>query len=203
MNINRDSLIAALSEYALRDLPDVDDGQSVWIKAIALVRKKDGTSSYVCFKKEPYTFCNVVLKDFGTCSAIADFEEFYPFSFLKSGYMPVFKGQKKEDRVKYLNKYNKDVDYSAYTLKELDKEIISIAIERQLKEEIWGCFKYIGLPMETVMSLPIQDRKFYIIKHNEAMEMESRQMRAAEKGNSHDSTISGEALNALIVTLSS
>ena len=75
MNINRDSLIAALSEYALRDLPDVDDGQSVWIKAIALVRKKDGTSSYVCVKKEPYTFCNVVLKDFGTCSAIADFEE--------------------------------------------------------------------------------------------------------------------------------
>lgn len=68
--------------------------------------------------------------------------------------------------------------------------------ERQLKEEIWGCFKYIGLPMETIMSLPIQDRKFYIIKHNEAMEMENRQMRAAEKGNSHESTISGEALNA-------
>lgn len=134
MNINRDSLIAALSEYALRDLPDVDDGQSVWIKAIALVRKKDGTSSYVCVKKEPYTFCNVVLKDFGTCSAIADFEEFYPFSFLKSGYMPVFKGQKKEDRIKYLSKYN-NIDYSGYTLKELDRLIVSTAMERQLNDE--------------------------------------------------------------------
>lgn len=68
--------------------------------------------------------------------------------------------------------------------------------ERHLKEEIWGCFKYIGLPMETIMSMPIQDRKFYIIKHNEAMEMEEKRLKAAERGSSHDSTISGEALNA-------
>jgi hypothetical protein len=74
--------------------------------------------------------------------------------------------------------------------------ILPSEYERQLKEEIWGCFKYIGLPMETIMSMPIQDRKFYIIKHNEAMEMEEKRLKAAEKGNSHDSTISGEALNA-------
>jgi len=38
--------------------------------------------------------------------------------------------------------------------------------ERMLKEEIWGCFKHIGIPIETVMSLPIQDRRFFIMKHN-------------------------------------
>jgi hypothetical protein len=70
------------------------------------------------------------------------------------------------------------------------------AYEKQLKEEIWGCFKYIGLPMDTIMSMPIQDRKFYIIKHNEAMEMEEKRMKAAERSSSHDSTISGEALNS-------
>lgn len=68
--------------------------------------------------------------------------------------------------------------------------------ERQLKEEIWGCFKYIGLPMDTVMSMPIQDRKFYILKHNEAVEMENKRIQAAERGSSHESTISGEAVNA-------
>jgi hypothetical protein len=68
--------------------------------------------------------------------------------------------------------------------------------ERKLKEEIWGCFKYIGLPMDLIMSMPIQDRKFYIIKHNEAMQLEERQMKATERGSSRDSTISGEALNA-------
>ena len=68
--------------------------------------------------------------------------------------------------------------------------------ERQLKEEIWGCFKYIGIPMETIMAMPIQDRKFYIIKHNEAMQMEEKRLKDAERGNSHDSTISGEAINS-------
>jgi hypothetical protein len=74
--------------------------------------------------------------------------------------------------------------------------ISPIDYERQLKEEIWGCFKYIGLPMETIMALPIQDRKFYIVKHNEAMQAEEKRMKSAEKGNSHDSTISGEAVNS-------
>jgi hypothetical protein len=40
--------------------------------------------------------------------------------------------------------------------------------ERQLKEEIWGCFKYIGIPMETLMNMPISDRKYYIMLHNKA-----------------------------------
>lgn len=135
MDIKRESLVSALSAYSLRDIPQPDDGQSVWVKAIALVNKKDGTQGYVCVRKDPKTLNNVICNDFGTSAVVVNFVEFYPFSFLQSGYMPVFKGQKKEDRVKYLNKYNKDVDYSAYTLKELDKEIISIAIERQLKEE--------------------------------------------------------------------
>lgn len=43
--------------------------------------------------------------------------------------------------------------------------------ERQLKEEIWGCFKHIGIPFDTIMSMPIQDRRFYIMKHN--MEQEA------------------------------
>jgi hypothetical protein len=50
--------------------------------------------------------------------------------------------------------------------------------------------------MDVIMSMPIQDRKFYIMKHNQSMEMEEKRMKASEKGNSRDSTISGEALNA-------
>jgi hypothetical protein len=36
-----------------------------------------------------------------------------------------------------------------------------------LKDEIWGCTHYMKLPMETVMRLPVQDRRYYIQKHNE------------------------------------
>ena len=42
--------------------------------------------------------------------------------------------------------------------------------ERRLRDEIWGCFKYIGIPMETIMKLPIQERKYYIYKHNQEQE---------------------------------
>ncbi len=38
--------------------------------------------------------------------------------------------------------------------------------ERNFKEEIWGCFKYIGIPLETLMNMPVSDRKFYIMMHN-------------------------------------
>ena len=44
--------------------------------------------------------------------------------------------------------------------------ILPNEFEKNLKDEIWGCFKYIGIPMDTIMNMPIQDRKYYIMKHN-------------------------------------
>ena len=38
--------------------------------------------------------------------------------------------------------------------------------EKSFKEELWGCFKYIGIPLDTLMSMPVADRKFYIMMHN-------------------------------------
>jgi hypothetical protein len=38
--------------------------------------------------------------------------------------------------------------------------------EKSFKEELWGCFKYMGIPMDTLMNMPVSDRKFYIMMHN-------------------------------------
>lgn len=46
--------------------------------------------------------------------------------------------------------------------------------------------------METVMNLPIQDRKYYIMKHNADEEQLKREIEGGD-GDSH--TIEGEALN--------
>ena len=35
-----------------------------------------------------------------------------------------------------------------------------------LLDEIYGCFKYIGIPIDTVMNMPVQDRKYFISRHN-------------------------------------
>ena len=39
--------------------------------------------------------------------------------------------------------------------------------EAVLMEEIWGCFKHMNIPLETIYSMPIMTRKFFIKKHNE------------------------------------
>lgn len=62
--------------------------------------------------------------------------------------------------------------------------------------EIYGCVNYLNLPYETVMDLPIYVRKFWIKKHNHAVEEEQAEMERAKLGQSGVDTISGEGLNA-------
>ena len=65
---------------------------------------------------------------------------------------------------------------------------ISPDYERNLKDELYGCFKYIGIPFDILNKMPIRDRKFYIAKHNGSVEDEKRK----EQG---DSRIDGEMIN--------
>lgn len=60
-----------------------------------------------------------------------------------------------------------------------------------LKDEIWGCFKYIGIPMEEIMRMPIQDRKYYILKHNE----EQGKLRSSADAGNNTTRVYGESLN--------
>jgi hypothetical protein len=39
-----------------------------------------------------------------------------------------------------------------------------------LLDEIYGCFKYIGIPIDTVMNMPVQNRKYFISRHNKDTE---------------------------------
>ena len=76
-----------------------------------------------------------------------------------------------------------------YNLTSLFFSIWPSDFEKTLTDEIWGCVKYVGIPYDTVMKMPIHVRKYFIKKHNE--EQESR------NGGYNSSTrhISGEALN--------
>lgn len=41
-------------------------------------------------------------------------------------------------------------------------------------------FKYMGIPIETIYSMPIHDRKFFIMKHNEEQEGIVRMQKSSE-----------------------
>ena len=136
-NKSDESLIDALSFCSLRDLPEVEDGENVWIRAIAKVVKADGQSYYVYVEKDE-NLQNRIIKDFGPISALVKIVEYYPFSYLKPAFMPKFKGKSKEgkeERIAYLTRYNKDLDYSNYSVKELDKLILGGAIKKQMEQE--------------------------------------------------------------------
>ena len=60
---------------------------------------------------------------------------------------------------------------------------ISPKSEQYLREELWGCFKYIKIPFETLYKMPVRERKFYIERHNEAAKEENDKMEG--KSNSY------------------
>lgn len=50
---------------------------------------------------------------------------------------------------------------------------ISPEFVKALREELFGCFKYIHIPYSELMKMPTKDRKYYIRKHNEVTEKEN------------------------------
>lgn len=137
-NIERESLVSALAYCSLRDLPEIDNGEEVWIYAVAKVEKSDGSTSYALVEKDDEG-SNRFLKDFGSISAIRSVVSFHPYVFLKPAYLPKFKSEKKEERVEYLNKKLSDGrDFAKMSKKELDIIILNLAIKNQKSKEHYG-----------------------------------------------------------------
>lgn len=137
-DIKEDSKLKALAYCGLRELPEVEDKEHFWLRAIALVKKVDGSENYVYVEKDLNTLEPRMVKDFGAIAMVYETVEYYPYSYLKEQYMPKFKTAKKEERIKYLTAYDKSVDFTEYTLKELDKEVMRRAARKQMDVEKRG-----------------------------------------------------------------
>jgi hypothetical protein len=127
------SLVDALSWASLRELPEKDNGENIYILALALVTKRDGSKSYVATRKT-MDGKDKVVKVFGSTSIIVKIEEVYPYLLLDGNYLPTFEGKKREERIKWLSMSNPDIDYSEFTLKELNREILGVAMKNQLRD---------------------------------------------------------------------
>ena len=120
--------MAALAYCDLKSLPKKDSKDYYWLKALGLVSKADGTKSYVLLRMDT-DFTQRVIKDFGTISTIVSVDEVYPFYMLQEKWIPVFKTQKKEDRLEWLRRIGDKADYSELTLKALEKIILGHAVQ--------------------------------------------------------------------------
>lgn len=129
--IERQSLMQCLDWCSVRTLPAEYDGKNVYIKAIGKVSKKDGTFAYVAIKKDKQGNDKIV-RDFGSMSAIHKIEKIYPYLYLDALFLPVFKTAKKEERIMFLSSVYKGRSFTEMTLKELDKEVLNYAIQRNI-----------------------------------------------------------------------
>lgn len=132
-DILRESLIDALSWASLRELPEKDNGENIWIRALALVSKRDGSKAYVALVKGKDGEDRII-RDFGSVSIIVKIEEIYAFEYLDSSYLPTFDSKKKEDKIKWLSMQRPEVNYEEMSSKELNKAILHVAMQNQLAD---------------------------------------------------------------------
>ena len=131
-NIKKKSLISCLAALDLRDLPKEWDKEDVWILAVGLVSKIDGTFSYAALRKDEDGNARVV-KDFGNICAIRKIEKVYPYKFLDASFMPMFKTRAKDERIAWLERMGEKGNFIEMSAKELEKKVLNVAIQQALK----------------------------------------------------------------------
>ena len=131
-NIKGKSLISCLAALDLRDLPKEWDKEDVWILAVGLVSKIDGTFSYAALRKDEDGNARVV-KDFGNICAIRRVEKVYPYKFLDASFMPMFKTRAKDERIAWLERMGEKGNFIEMSAKELEKKVLNVSIQQALK----------------------------------------------------------------------
>jgi hypothetical protein len=143
----------------------------LWLKAIGLVKKSNGTQNYALFE---YDGINTKLKrDFGAMAVVSEIVAMYPYEFLEKKYIPLFKSEKA--MVFYAKEYgHKDMSNNIVregkSQEQIDKDLA------ELKQFI---FKTIVRVAQLKIDEEIEMQKF-IEEHGEAIE-KTRQARRGRK----------------------
>ena len=79
---------------------------------------------------------------------------------------------------------------------------ISPDFEKNLKEELFGCFKYINIPFRELEHMPTRDRKAYIHMHNKAVKKENDEYERLSKGGGKESAASSDDMLNMFTDMS-
>lgn len=132
MNAKQKSLVLALAWCDLKALPQSDTKESIWLRAIALVSKSDGSKNYAVYERDSDGNPKCI-KDFGTICQIVNIDEIHPFYVLDPSKIPSFKGKFKDERIAWLKANGIHVNADDVTTKELDRMILNLSISFALK----------------------------------------------------------------------
>lgn len=135
MNIKENSLKRALTAKCLSELPKQfrEDGGEYWLEAIILVRKRDGSQSYVSGKRSVDGKI-IYTADYGEMSPIAGLISVHPYLYLdKNKYMPYKTVEQKRHALAQYIGGDDDAKKAVEELpdSEVEYQILQIAIEAQ------------------------------------------------------------------------
>ena len=136
MTKTEESLFSCLAFCKLSQLPEKEDGKSVWISAVCRTKKNDGCH-YYAYVERGKDGKPKIMRDFGAVRAIVKMEEFYPIVYLDSSYVKKFKKDEEGTArlIEHLKSEGVKIDFENATRKDLDKENVKIAIQKQLADE--------------------------------------------------------------------
>ena len=134
-NIKERTLVEALSFCGVRELPEELKGKEVWIKAIGLVSKVDGSQSYVYLERGELGASNIK-KDFGTLSPIVKIDKIYPYLYLSEDEVPKFSKEEKGEKTSWLvaRGYNEE-ELSIKTPQQINKLVIDECVKAALNKD--------------------------------------------------------------------
>ena len=134
-NIKERTLVEALSFCGVRELPEELKGKEVWIKAIGLVSKVDGSQSYVYLERGEFGASNIK-KDFGTLSPIVKIDKIYPYLYLSEDEVPKFSKEDKGEKTSWLvaRGYNEE-ELSTKTPQQINKLVIDECVKAVLNKD--------------------------------------------------------------------
>ena len=124
------SMVDALSYCSLKELPPEWDNENVYLKALALVKKVDGSESYVLIQKNRMGE-DVIVKDFGSSAVVCEKKGIYPFIYMEAKWIPILRN--KEEKVSWLVKFGeKEEEVSTLPSKKLDKLVLNVAMRNAI-----------------------------------------------------------------------
>lgn len=78
----------SLTMAGLKEVPEKDDGEHIYTRAVALIKKRDGSVNYALLKKN-IKGEDVICADFGHVCTMSAILEIYPYEYLDEMYMPL------------------------------------------------------------------------------------------------------------------
>ena len=140
------SMREALGMAGLREVPEKDDGEHIYTRAVALVKKRDGSVNYALLRKN-LKGEDVVCADFGHVCTMSAILEVYPYEYLDEMYMPLHDMNEKttaekkrqivmqmKDAGELTDEYTKEY-IQKMKVKEMNGLLIGVGCKRQMEAQ--------------------------------------------------------------------